>query len=41
MTRNAPLVRGVQYETALRGNLEADNRFQDLEEPGCEPSPAW
>jgi hypothetical protein len=34
MTRNAPLVRDVQDETALRGNFEADDRYQDLEEPG-------
>jgi hypothetical protein len=36
--RNAPLIRGVQHEVALRGNLEADDRFQHLEEPGLLPA---
>jgi hypothetical protein len=31
MTRNAPLLRDVQDDMALRGNFEAAVRFQDLE----------
>jgi hypothetical protein len=34
MTRNAPLLRDVQDDMALRGDFEAAVRFQDLEEPG-------